>query len=135
MTENLLLVVHVLVALAIIGLILLQQGKGAEAGASFGAGASQTIFGSSGSWNFFSKMTAILATVFFVTSLSLAVVAKNNVSVSEDPAAGLVVEDQPVESDIPLVDETSGSAVEDDIPQVGESAQDGVDKLEEESGK
>ncbi|MGS2723728.1 preprotein translocase subunit SecG [Porticoccus sp. GXU_MW_L64] len=122
MTENLILVFHVLVALAIIGLILLQQGKGAEAGASFGAGASQTIFGSSGSWNFFSKMTAILATVFFVTSLTLAVVAKNNLQVDDQPTPGLVVEDeQPVETDIPVVDQ-SVEAAEDDIPQVEEES-------------
>jgi len=59
--ENLILLVHLLTALAVIGLILLQQGKGAEMGASFGAGASQTLFGSGGSSNFFSRMTAILA--------------------------------------------------------------------------
>ncbi|MGD9660318.1 MAG: preprotein translocase subunit SecG [Porticoccaceae bacterium] len=79
-----LLAVHLLIALAIIGLVLLQQGKGAEAGASFGAGASQTIFGSSGSWNFFSRMTAIFATLFFITSISLAVIAKKS-AVVEDP--------------------------------------------------
>ena len=56
--EKIILIVHLLTALAIIGMILLQQGKGAEAGASFGAGASQTILGSAGGWNFFSKVTA-----------------------------------------------------------------------------
>ena len=118
MTENLLLIIHVLVSLAIIGLILLQQGKGAEAGASFGAGASQTIFGSSGSWNFFSKMTAILATVFFITSLGLAVLAKSNFQATEQPDAGLVVEDAPaVESDIPTVDDAA-EAASDDIPEI-----------------
>lgn len=81
--EQFILVFHFIIAVAIIGLILLQQGKGAEAGASFGAGASQTVFGSSGSWNFFSKMTAILATIFFVTSISLAVVAKNRTLVDD----------------------------------------------------
>ena len=69
--ENFILVFHFLIAVVLIGLILLQQGKGAEAGASFGSGASQTVFGSSGSWNFFSSMTAILSTIFFVTSVSL----------------------------------------------------------------
>jgi preprotein translocase subunit SecG len=92
-----LLVVHLLIALAIIGLVLLQQGKGAEAGASFGAGASQTIFGSAGSWNFFSRMTAIFATLFFVTSISLAVVAKRS-AVVDDPALPKVEQkDIPVE--------------------------------------
>ena len=56
--EKIVLVLHVLTALAIIGTIMIQQGKGAEAGASFGSGASQTMFGSAGGWNFFSKFTA-----------------------------------------------------------------------------
>ena len=74
--EKFILIFHFVIAVGLIGLILLQQGKGAEAGASFGSGASQTVFGSGGGWNFFSKMTAILATIFFVTSVSLAVIAK-----------------------------------------------------------
>ena len=60
--ENIILIIHFIIAILIIGFVLIQQGKGAEAGASFGAGASQTVFGSSGSWNFFSKITAVLAT-------------------------------------------------------------------------
>lgn len=74
--ETLVTVVHVIAAIAIVGLVLLQQGKGADAGASFGAGASQTVFGSSGSGNFLVKATTIAATVFFVTSLSLAIFAR-----------------------------------------------------------
>mgnify|MGYP000085156729 CR=1 FL=1 len=69
--EALVLVVHVLAAIAIIALVLLQQGKGADMGASFGAGSSATIFGSSGSGNFLTKTTAILATSFFLISLLL----------------------------------------------------------------
>ena len=79
--ENIILIIHFIIAILIIGFVLIQQGKGAEAGASFGAGASQTVFGSSGSWNFFSKITAVLATLFFVTSVTLAVYAKNKVVV------------------------------------------------------
>ena len=75
--EQIILIFHFVVAVGLIGLILLQQGKGAEAGASFGSGASQTVFGSGGGWNFFSKTTAILSTIFFVTSVSLALIAKN----------------------------------------------------------
>lgn len=75
--ETLVLVVHILVALAMIGLILLQQGKGAEAGASFGSGGSATVFGASGSGNFLTRTTAILVTIFFITSLTLAVFAKH----------------------------------------------------------
>ncbi|WIO73797.1 preprotein translocase subunit SecG [Porticoccaceae bacterium LTM1] len=115
--ENIILIFHVLVALAIIGLILLQQGKGAEVGASFGAGASQTIFGSSGSWNFFSKMTAIFATIFFVTSFGLAILAKEKSSPEAEilPAAEIVDEVVEQESDVPVVEEES---VSEDVPEV-----------------
>ena len=68
---TLILIVHVLVALAIIGLVLLQHGKGADMGAAFGSGTSGSLFGAAGSANFLSRTTAILATVFFVTSLGL----------------------------------------------------------------
>ena len=77
--ESVVLVLHVLVAVAMIGLILLQQGKGAEMGASFGAGASQTVFGAAGSVGFLTKVTATLAAIFFVTSLALAVFARKAV--------------------------------------------------------
>jgi preprotein translocase subunit SecG len=66
------LVFHVLLALGIVGLVLLQRGKGAEAGAGFGAGASGTVFGARGSTSFLSRSTAVLATLFFMTSLALA---------------------------------------------------------------
>ncbi len=69
--ETLLLVFHVTAALAIIGLVLLQHGKGADMGAAFGGGASGSVFGSTGSANFLSRATAILATVFFLTSMAL----------------------------------------------------------------
>ena len=68
--QTLIVVVHVITAIVIVGLVLLQQGKGADAGASFGAGASQTVFGSSGSGNFLVRATTVAAVVFFVTSLS-----------------------------------------------------------------
>jgi preprotein translocase subunit SecG len=69
--ETLLLVVHVIAALGIIGLVLLQHGKGADMGAAFGGGASGSVFGATGSANFLSRATAILATVFFLTSMGL----------------------------------------------------------------
>ena len=69
------LIIHTLIALGIIILVLLQRGKGAEAGAAFGAGASGTVFGSRGSTSFFSRTTAVLATAFFATSLSLAYIS------------------------------------------------------------
>jgi preprotein translocase subunit SecG len=69
--ETFVLVIHVLVALAIVGLVLLQHGKGADVGAAFGGGASGSLFGATGSANFLSRATAILAAVFFLTSLGL----------------------------------------------------------------
>src|SRR3954470_22811714 len=69
--ETLLLVVHVIAALGIIGLVLLQHGKGADMGAAFGGGSSGSLFGAAGSANFLSRTTAILATVFFLTSIAL----------------------------------------------------------------
>ena len=72
---NVAVIVHVLVALVIIGLVLLQHGKGADMGSGFGGGASSSLFGATGSANFLSRATAVLATVFFLTSLGLAYLA------------------------------------------------------------
>ena len=69
--ETFVWIVHVLAAVGVIGLVLLQHGKGADMGAAFGSGASGSLFGASGSANFLSRATAILATVFFLTSLTL----------------------------------------------------------------
>ncbi|HZR03240.1 MAG TPA: preprotein translocase subunit SecG [Burkholderiales bacterium] len=71
MLHILLLLVHVLVAAAICGLVLLQHGKGADMGAAFGSGSSGSLFGASGSANFLSRMTAVMAAVFFLTSFGL----------------------------------------------------------------
>jgi preprotein translocase subunit SecG len=70
--QTILVVVHLFIAVALVGLILIQHGKGADAGAAFGSGASGTVFGSRGSASFLSRTTAILAALFFVTSLGLA---------------------------------------------------------------
>jgi len=72
-----LIVVYLIVAIALIGLVMVQNGKGASMGASFGAGASNTVFGSSGSGNFLTRATAILAIVFFIISLSLGAITSN----------------------------------------------------------
>jgi len=74
---NLIVVLHVLIALGIIGLVLLQHGKGADMGSGFGGGASSSLFGATGSANFLSRTTAVLATLFFLSSLGLAYVATN----------------------------------------------------------
>ena len=81
---ELIIVVYLLVALAIIGLVLIQQGKGADMGASFGAGASASLFGSSGSGNFLTRATSILARVFFVLSLVIGNLSTSRVKHDEE---------------------------------------------------
>ena len=85
--HTLVLIGHALVSAMIIGLVLLQRGKGAEAGAAFGAGASGTVFGAKGSANFLSRSTAVLATLFFASSMSLTYLG------SQRPVARSIVED------------------------------------------
>lgn len=74
--QTFVLVVHIILAILMIGLILVQHGKGADAGASFGGGGAATVFGASGSGSFLTRLTAVLTALFFVTSLTLAVFAK-----------------------------------------------------------
>ena len=78
--EAIVLTIHVILVIGLVVFILLQKGKGAEAGMAFGGGASQGVFGSAGSANFLSRTTSILATSFFVTSLVLAMFASNRAS-------------------------------------------------------
>lgn len=85
------LIAHTLIALLIIVLVLLQRGKGADAGAAFGAGASGTVFGARGSSSFFSRATAVCATAFFVSSLTLAYLSSQG---SATPTS--LLEDAPV---------------------------------------
>ena len=101
--ETIVLILHVMIAVAMTGFIFLQQGKGAEMGASFGAGASQTVFGSAGSAGFLTKATAVLALLFFVTSITLAIFAKKKV---EQPLSIVVpaaaqVPAAPANADVP----------------------------------
>ena len=116
--ETIILILHVLAAAGVIGLILIQQGKGAETGASFGAGASQTVFGSSGNASFLSRTTAILATVFFVTSFSLAMVARQKANTISDAGIPAAVQQQeaPLTSDAPVAIESAAGGVESDAP-------------------
>ena len=114
--EQIILVVHLLIALSIIGLIMMQQGKGADIGASFGAGGSQTLFGSVGSANVLTRGTAWLAAAFFATSFGLAIIADSRTAGEEDlgfelpvsaevdsPALEIPVESELPEGDIPAV--------------------------------
>jgi len=106
------LTVHILVGLAIIGLVLLQHGKGADMGAAFGSGSSGSLFGATGSANFLSRTTAVLATVFFLTSLTLAYVAGNR------PAGGGSVMDAvQVESTVPTPSAPADDSKAKDIPR------------------
>lgn len=111
--ETIVLVVHVLVSVGLIGLVLLQQGKGADAGASFGGGASQTVFGSQGTGNFLTKTTSLLALVFFVTSFSLAIFAKQQSKVMVDQ--GIAV---PSVSESISEGEGDSSGLESEAPQL-----------------
>jgi|TARA_B100001778_G_scaffold121928_1_gene100167 preprotein translocase subunit SecG len=90
--QTIVLSAHTVIALLIIALVLLQKGKGAEAGAAFGSGASDTVFGAKGSSNFFSRATAILATAFFVSSLSLAYLSSQQADVPDSLLESVVIE-------------------------------------------
>ncbi len=135
MIEQIVLIVHVLAAIAIVAFILLQQGKGADMGASFGSGSSQTVFGAQGGGNLLTRWTAILVAIFLATSLSLAYFAHKKsegiydviidqeavessfiLPTKEGEVANPVVDQQ---SDVPTIDapKKSEGVVEDaDIP-------------------
>ncbi len=113
---NFALVVHVIVAAVIIGLVLLQHGKGADMGAAFGSGSSGSLFGASGSANFLSRMTGTLATVFFITSIGLTWLASHHktadsVGVMKDAVQGTAAPVAPAaDKDVPTSGTTSSSS-------------------------
>ncbi len=119
------LITHTLIALLIIVLVLLQRGKGADAGAAFGAGASGTVFGARGSGSFFSRATAVCATAFFVTSLTLAYLSSQNSAAPSSLIDDVPVAEEAVEapvSDMPSI-EQEGELVDDatDMPALEET--------------
>ena len=122
MLYQVLLVCYLIVALLLIGFVLLQQGKGADMGASFGAGGSNTIFGSSGSGNFMTRSTAILATCFFVISLLIGGITAGTSETADefDNITVPVSDDAPATEDslIPVADDTfsSDAAIPNTIP-------------------
>jgi len=139
---SILVAIDVLLAIGIIGLILIQHGKGADVGAAFGSGASGTVFGSQGSASFLTRLTAILATLFFVNSLALAYLASNrpvaesvidnveqtSATTKEMPAADStdIPEDIPTEDssvDVPSSEGMSDS----DVPEEMDTKADAVD--------
>ncbi len=133
--QNIVLVIHVIIAVSLVALVLLQQGKGADAGAAFGAGASGTVFGSKGSSSFLTRTTGVLAALFFTTSLTLFVLAtdsktatsvvdqihateqqvdkKQGVSAISTPDSDVPVADVPTADSKPLTTKSSPSS---DVP-------------------
>jgi preprotein translocase subunit SecG len=117
-----LLIVQVILSICLIVLVLMQHGKGADAGAAFGSGASSTVFGSKGSGNFLSKSTAVLATLFFVVCMTLAYIGSHRndpgsqiqsvTSISAEEVQGLTS----VESDLPPLDSSSDVPSGSDLP-------------------
>ncbi|PLY13767.1 MAG: preprotein translocase subunit SecG [Sedimenticola sp.] len=132
--QTILVVIHLLLALGLIGLVLMQHGKGADAGAAFGAGASGTVFGASGAANFLSRSTAVLAALFFVTSLVLAWFAMQATdtrglmesTVIEQSAAPAAV------SEVPAVPLDAGSEPAAEVPVIAPA---GVDSGTDEEPK
>jgi preprotein translocase subunit SecG len=131
--ESILVIVHLFLAIGLVGLILIQHGKGADMGAAFGSGASATVFGSRGASNFLSRTTGILAAVFFVTSLTLAYFAMQTSepetlmadlppAAEEERAAPLPPSDLPAVPEVPEQIEVLEVPVPatDEVPQVSE---------------
>ncbi len=128
--QKVILGVHTLIAILIIALVLLQRGKGADAGAGFGAGASGTVFGARGSSSFFSRLTAIFATAFFISSLTLAYLSSQHTEVLPGSLLDDVVEESPSidaapgDADVlPSIDTPAPAAedlpADDDLPEIG----------------
>lgn len=99
MLYQIIIVFHILLGIGIVGLVLMQQGKGADAGAAFGSGASGSVFGAQGSASFLSRTTAIFATLFFVTSLTLAVLSgyqSKKTDIMDVPAVPVIKSEVPL---------------------------------------
>lgn len=117
MIYEVLLVAYLIVALLLIGFVLIQQGKGADMGASFGSGGSNTVFGSSGSGNFMTRTTGILAGLFFFISLTLGALTANRESVEDEwnnlevPAAVEEPVQLPADQDVPVIEDAAQSDV------------------------
>jgi len=126
MIYEVLLVAYLIVALLLIGFVLIQQGKGADMGASFGSGGSNTVFGSSGSGNFMTRTTAILAGLFFFISLSLGAMTANRESAEDEwnnlevPASIEAEPALPADQDVPVVEQ----APQNDVPVIESDATD-----------
>lgn len=119
--QALLLVVQVICAIALITFILIQHGKGADAGAAFGSGASATVFGAAGSGNFLTKTTTALALVFLLNSLALAWIAKQrSIEAGRLNVVEPVFIEEAAEQTETVPDEIPATAPDEDIPQIPE---------------
>ena len=147
--QTLVVVFHVVVAVAIVGLVMLQQGKGADAGASFGAGASQTVFGSSGSGSFLVRATTVAAVLFYATSLVLAIFARGQSQLTDPTGLPIanpelleqsVLEQSLTADELPQLDpdltddslpalDLAPAASDDALPQTEEPTQDDVPQV------
>lgn len=107
MLYQIIIIIHIFLGIGIVGLVLMQHGKGADAGAAFGSGASGSVFGAQGSASFLSRTTAIFATLFFITSLGLAALSGYQGKKTDVMDVAPAVE--PVKSDVPLSQVTPGS--------------------------
>lgn len=114
---GILLIIQIITAVVLIGLILIQHGKGAQAGAAFGSGASQTVFGSQGTGGFLSRATGFLAAVFFILSLALAYLINSSSRVKIVVPSGLSQSQQQSVTD-QNKDKATGHQEEDSLPQV-----------------
>ena len=121
--QTVLIVVHLFLAIGLVGLVLIQHGKGADMGAAFGSGASASVFGSAGAGSFLSRATGILAALFFATSLALAYFAMQSGEAESVIDVAPAVE-QPVapalEAEIPVVPEAPVPVTEGDVPSIPE---------------
>lgn len=122
--ETILIVFHLMLAVGLVGLILIQHGKGADMGAAFGSGASSTVFGARGSASFLSRTTAALATLFFLTSLALAYFASQVTEVpglmdAAPPAPVVVAEPEP-QGEVPVPVEAAPVPAESELPALAE---------------
>ncbi len=123
--QTILVVAHLFLAIGMVTLILLQHGKGADAGAAFGSGASATVFGAKGSASFLSRTTGILAALFFVTSMTLAYFASQTgvqKGIMEQAAPAVEQAVPAAESDIPLAPTAVEPAVQSDVPAIPPTA-------------
>jgi len=115
MLYSVLLIFQVIISVSLVTFILLQHGKGADAGAAFGSGASTTVFGSQGSANFLSRTTAILATLFFLNSLGMAYLIRSTAT-TESVVEQAVIEEAITQEQAPVADVPAEAATPGDIP-------------------